>query len=306
MELRQLQYFAGVAREGTYAAAATALAIAQPAVWRQVRDLEAELGVPLFERAGRRVRLTTDGRLLLDHVTAIIAAADRLKGAASDLRSARAGVVAIACASPHLRRFLAPVMGAFRATHPDVEFRLREYGGGSTPGRGIPDDLLDGIVDLATGVAPLGERRFVGFPIYDVHLVAAVPDEHPWRDVGVIEVSMLEGQPIVASQHGSYSRRALQTACLKAGFEPFVAFDSASPVSVLAMGAAGLGVPITIDDAVPEPADRPWPRLAHRARAIGDSVSLAWRAGAALAPTPQAFVDLAREFVDQRQRSTSA
>src|SRR5436190_10425002 len=259
MELRQLRYFVAVAREGTYVAAAAALSVAQPALWRQVRDLERTLGVPLFERVGRRVRLTADGQILLEQITSALATIDRVDATASDLRSSRTGVVAIACASPHLRRFLAPVIGSFRRSHPGVAIKVREYGGGSAPGRGIPNDLLDGLVDLATGVTPTDDPRFDGLPIYEVRLVLAVPDDHPWRDAPSIEVARLRDLPLVLSQRGAYSRRALEAACLRAGFEPVVAFDSASPTSVVALGEAMLGVPITIDDALPIPTTRPWP-----------------------------------------------
>ncbi|HET7471666.1 MAG TPA: LysR family transcriptional regulator [Candidatus Limnocylindrales bacterium] len=305
MELRQLRYFAAVAEHGTYAAAASRLSIAQPALWRQVRDLERELGVPLFERVGRRVRLTRDGETLLAGAGAALAAVDRVQVAAADLRSARAGTIAISCASPHLRRFLAQVIGAFRRTHPHVAFELTEYGGGPTPGRSIAGDLLGGLVDLATGI-PRNDPRFEGFPAYTVRLVAAVPDDHPWRDRSSVEVAELEGVPLVASRAGAYSRRTLEDACRRAGFEPRVAFDSASPSSVLALGKAGLGIPITIDDAVDQPAGRPWPGIVESGRPIVDTVGLYWRAGAVLSPTARAFVDVARSAADQAQVAISS
>jgi DNA-binding transcriptional LysR family regulator len=306
MELHQLRYFVAVAEHGTYAAAASRLSVAQPALWRQVRDLEGELGVPLFERVGRRVRLTRDGEALLDGARAALAAVDRLDAVAADLRSARAGTIAIACASPHLRRYLAGVIGAFRRTHPGVAFEVTEYGGGSSPGRSIPGDRLGGLVDRGTGIVPSGETRFEGFPAYRVHLVAAVPDDHPWRDRRAVEISALADQPLVTSQAGAYSRRTLEDACRRAGFEPRIAFDSASPVSVLALGEAGLGIPITIDDAVGDPPGRPWPRIVERGQPIGDTVGLYWRAGAVLSPTVRAFVEIARTMADQDQVATSS
>jgi DNA-binding transcriptional LysR family regulator len=305
VELRQLRYFAAVAEHGTYAAAASRLSIAQPALWRQVRDLEHELGVPLFEKVGRRVRLTRDGAALLGSAGAALAAVDRVEVAAADLRSARAGTIAIACASPHLRRFLAGAIGAFRRAHPDVAFELHEYGGGSTPGRSIPGDLLGGLVDLATGVAT-NDPRFDGFPIYRVHLVAAVPDDHPWRDRASVDVTELAGRPLVASQPGAFSRRTLEDACRRARFEPAIAFDSASPVSVLALGEAGLGIPVTIDDAVEGPAGRPWPRIVADGQPIADTVGLYWRTGAVLSPTVRAFVEVARSMADQDQVAISS
>jgi DNA-binding transcriptional LysR family regulator len=306
MELRQLRYFAAVARHGTYVAAATALSVAQPALWRQVHDLERELGVALFERVGRRVRLTIDGQTVLAQVGDALATIDRLDATAADLRSARAGIVAIACAGPHLRRFLAPLIGAFRRSHPDVVIRIREYGGGSAPGRGIGEDLAGGIVDLASGVAPGGDTRFEGFPVYQVRLIVAVPDDHPLRGAASIDIERLRGEPLVLSQVGSYSRGALEAACRRAGFEPLVAFDSSSPTSIMALGAAGLGLPVFVDDAVPPPAGEPWPVITEGGRPIGDPVRLLWRADATLSPAIRAFVDAARASVDQPQVSTSA
>src|SRR5688500_11235294 len=141
MELRQLRSFSAVATEGGYAAAATSLSLTQPAVWRQVRDLEKELGLSLFERYGRRVRPTADGMRLLEEGTAVLATVDRFTAAASDLRSVRGGVVGIACASPHLQRFLATTIGAFREAHPGVSLVIREYSGATSPGRGMREDL---------------------------------------------------------------------------------------------------------------------------------------------------------------------
>src|SRR5690242_19312935 len=77
MELRQLEYFVEVARKGTYLAASASLSVAQPALWRQVKELERELGVPLFERVGRRVRLTRNGEALADQAATVLAASGR-------------------------------------------------------------------------------------------------------------------------------------------------------------------------------------------------------------------------------------
>jgi DNA-binding transcriptional LysR family regulator len=287
-------------------AAAASLSVAQPALWRQVHDLERELGVQLFERVGRRVRLTIDGQTLLEQTTDALATIDRLEGMAADLRSARAGTVAIACAGPHLRRFLAPVLGAFRRSHPEVVIRIREYGGGSAPGRGIREDLVGGIVDLATGVPPGDDRSFEGFPVYQVRLIAAVPDDHPLREAASIELERLRDQPLVLSQAGSYSRGALEAACGRAGFQPLVSFDSASPTSIMALGAAGLGLPVFVDDALPSPSGRPWPVITEGGRPIGAPVRLLWRADGTLSPAVRAFIDLARAAVDHRHVSTSA
>jgi DNA-binding transcriptional LysR family regulator len=294
MELRQLEYLVEVDRAGTYVAAASSLSIAQPALWRQVKALEEELGTPLFERVGRRVRLTRDGRAIVEQAQAVVAAAEHLRGVAADIRAGHAGHVAIACAAPHLRAFLAPVIARFGASHPRAEVTVREYGGGPGPGRGMREDLLDGTVDLATGVPP-DDDRFESIPLYSMRLVVAVPDGHPWRREPAIEIERLRRQPLVTAQPGSYSRGAIEAACTRAGFSPVIGFDSPNPLSIIALGEAGLGLPVLVDDALPSPASGAWPRLVEQSREVGATIRLGWRAGAQRSTAVRAFVDLARE-----------
>jgi len=305
MELRHLRGFAAVAEHGTYADAAKSQHITQPAIWRQVKELERELGLSLFERHGRRVRPTTDGVQLLKQVTTVLATVERMASVAADLRSARAGVVAIACASPPLQRFLAMRIGQFRRAHPGVSVIVREYGGGSTPGRGIREDLLDGVVDLAAIVGMPDGSETQGFPIYDVRLVVAVPDEHPWRDEQAVEIAELLGQPLILTLPGGYSRTAIETACRRAGFEPLVPLTLASPVSQVALGQAGVGLPVAFDDSVGGDEARPWPMLVENGRAIGDRISLVWRAGAPLSPSVRAFVEICRDTSGKTVRAPS-
>jgi len=86
MELRHLRYFVAVAEAGAFSRAATRLGLTQPALSRQVRDLEVELGVRLFERAGRRVSLTSDGEGLLQRSRAPLTAAAQLGEQAQAMR----------------------------------------------------------------------------------------------------------------------------------------------------------------------------------------------------------------------------
>jgi len=293
VELRQLAYLVEVARTGTFSAAAVSLSVAQPALWRQVKELELELGVPLFERAGRRVRLTTDGQAMVEQAAVVLSAVRRLRVGADERRTGRSGLVSIACAAPHLREFLAPVIAAFRADHPAIQLAVREYGGGGPgPGPGMKQDLLDGTVDLATGIAG-AEPGLETLPIYDVRLVVAVPDMHPWRRQRVIEVERLRGEPLVVAQRGSYSRGALEAACARAGFAAEIALDSPNPLSILAMGEAGLGLPVIVDDSVAMPAIGRWP-----------TVRLAWRVGGRSAAV-SAFIELARAEAGRRTAAPS-
>lgn len=293
MDLRQLRYFVAVANAGTYIAAAAAEHVAQPALWRQVRNLETELGLPLFERIGRRVRLTRAGDVLREAAIAALAAADRVAGTAEELRSAQGGTLAIACAAPHVREFLARVIADFRTEHPSVRLEVREYPGGPGPGRGMREDLLSGLVDLATG-APRGQPGVDSIALYVSRVVLAVPDDHPWRSEPAVEAARLRGIPLVSTLPGAFSRTELDRAAREAGFEPTIALESASPLTLHALGRAGVGIPILVEDALDHPTAPPWPALADGHGPIQHEIRLGWRSGAALRGPAARFVAFAQ------------
>src|SRR6266542_3822902 len=126
MELRQLRYFAEVVRAGTFRGAGERLHVAQPALWAQVRGLERELGVPLFEKVGRNVRLTTPGAQLLERAHDVLAGAERVQELAEDLRSGRAGTITIVTPAPAVERALAALISRFRKRHPGMRVIVEE------------------------------------------------------------------------------------------------------------------------------------------------------------------------------------
>lgn len=296
MELRQLTYFLAVAATGSYHAAAQQLHVAQPALWQQVRNLQRELGVPLFERVGRGVRLTRDGAAILDHAQRVLAERDRLLAVAEDMSSGRTGVVAIACYTPHLERFLAPVIGRFERAHPEVRVEIHEYAAtrgevGAIPGSMA--ELMDGTVDIALGPRPpIGVD---GFQVDKSTVVALVANDHVWSARSEVHVTDLREEPLLlVSSRDSFSRSAIEFACHAAGFEPMVKLESASTIALTRLAEQGVGVAVIPDALVA--AD-----FSGRALAIsgaGDTLYretwLCWREGTLISAGVAAFIDEAR------------
>lgn len=296
MELRQLTYFIAVVTSGSYRAAAENLHVAQPALWRQVQSLQRELGVTLFERAGRGVRLTRAGTLLLEPAQRVLAQTSQFRAAAEDLRSGRTGVVAIACYTPHLERFLAPVIGRFERAHPEVRVEIHEFAatrGGVTAIAGSMAELLGGSVDIALG--PRHPTGVEGFKVDESTVVALVAPDHAWATRSEIHIAELRDQPLllVASRE-SFSRSAIAHACHAAGFEPTVKLDSASSLALVRLAEQGVGVAVVPDALAPSDFRG---RLLHIAGA-GDILRretwFCWRAGALTSPSVVAFVEEAR------------
>lgn len=296
MELRQLTYFVAVATEGTYRAAAESLHVAQPALWQQVQNLQTELGMSLFERSGRGVRLTRAGIMLLEPARRVLAETTRLHATATDIRNGRMGIVAVACYTPHLERFLAPVIGRFQRAHPDVRVEIHEYAAtrgevGAIPGSMA--ELMDGRVDIALGPRPA--TGVDGFIVDESTVVALVADDHAWASRSRIDIAELRDQPLLlVSSRAGFSRSAVERACHAAGFEPAVKLDSASPLALARLAEYGVGVALIPNALVPGDFGGHALPVGGAEDILRREVWFCWREGSLFSATVADFVDEAR------------
>src|SRR4051812_28255497 len=135
MNLRHLRAFATIVDAGTVARAATRLHLSQPALSRQIHALEADLGIQLFDRIGRRVQLTAQGEELLRRTRRLLAEADSLQERARELNSGESGILRVAATPQVIENLLAPFLIQYRIRHPGVEVHLVEDGGARLIGR---------------------------------------------------------------------------------------------------------------------------------------------------------------------------
>src|SRR5262245_5796035 len=135
MNLRQLRAFAAIADVGGFARAAGRLNVSQPALSRQIHALEAELGVPLFDRIGRRVQLTSQGEDLLRRSRRLLAEADSLGERARSLKAGQTGILRVGATPQVIENLLADFLTRYRGRHPGVEVHLVEDGGARLLGR---------------------------------------------------------------------------------------------------------------------------------------------------------------------------
>ena len=171
MNLRHLRAFATIVDVGGFARAATRLHLSQPALSRQIHALEADLGVPLFDRVGRRVQLTSQGEDLLQRSRRLLAEAESLGERARELKSGETGILRVAATPQVIENLLAPFLIRYRRRHPGVEVHLVEDGGARLLGR-----LERGEAHLS--ITPAGTTRFEGRLLYPMHVVAALPSAH--------------------------------------------------------------------------------------------------------------------------------
>lgn len=289
VDLIQLRYFVAVAATENYTTAAAHLSVEQTVVWKQVRNLQNTLGLDLFERVGRGVRLTAAGRDLLFHARAVVAAAQTFEKQAQDVRDGRAGTVRVACFPVHIVFLFADVISTFQPAHPQIEIDLsRVRDDRSALGRSPFDDLAAGDVDLAVG--PARREQFDGIKLYDVRYVAVFPDTHQLRTKRCIQIKHLATEPLLLTPRGNHSREQIEAACVAAGMRPLVRASSGSAAALLALGAQGVGIPIVADDNLPANGS-PYPIVIDGKHELGAEIWLHWRKGLPLSPQVEAFVD---------------
>jgi DNA-binding transcriptional LysR family regulator len=173
VDLRQLRYFVTVAEELHFSRAAARLHLAQSALSAQIRQLEAELGGPLFVRSTRRVTLTPAGEALLADGRAILAAVEGALGRARALARGEGGSLVIGSLGPAPGALLAPLLARFGARHPDVRVEIRALDFSE-----IVDALRRRRVDLAFLYEPLHEPDLEVIPLLSEQRVVVVPRSH--------------------------------------------------------------------------------------------------------------------------------
>lgn len=326
MELRHLRYFVAVARAGSFTRAALALGIQQPPLSQQIRDLEREIGYPLFARRPRGVALTAGGVVFLDEAEAILERVDRAVARAGQAALGSAGSLAIGFTSSAVTHRLAPeLLRRYREANPGVDLSIGEGNAAS-----VCEAVLAGRLDAAFIRRPVSEHGGLAYDVLAVEPMKLIlPRAHPLaakalkaghervrlRDLAN-ESFILVRRPGAPGMYGD-----LIEACRAAGFAPRVTAEVGQMLTNITLVAAGFGVsvvPASMQDihrdavfygtpvdapqltaplTLVSPVDSSNPTLARFvafARALGTvraaasrSGKAARRAGAARPPTPR-------------------
>jgi LysR family transcriptional regulator, hydrogen peroxide-inducible genes activator len=245
MELHQLRYACAVADIGSFSRAAERCQVAQPSLSQQVLKLEEELGVKLFDRLGRGVRLTDAGRAFLPHARTILEEVDLARASVAVNDTAVRGSVTLG-AIPTVAPYLIPRYTAdFARRYPDARLRIVEE---TTP------VLIEGLrnlsIDFALLALPLRHKDLELQPIRTERLFAALPKEHPLAASDSLALADLRGESFVVLRDGHCFRDLSLSICRSANVNPNIAFESGQFSSILGMVAAGIGLSLVPDMAV--------------------------------------------------------
>lgn len=248
MELRHLRYFVQVATDLHFARAAQHLGISQPPLSQQIRALEEELGVQLFERTSRAVALTPVGRLFLDEARATLAQAEHAVTIARRAALGELGELAIGfnASAPFIPR-IASAIHQFRIAYPDVRLQVSEQGGPALL-EALTDHTLD-IVFIRRFTRPAMPGNLVAVPLLTERLVVAMRPDHRLAGGEGVWLRDLADEPLLVyaeNRSGGFSREFL-TMLQAAGVAPLIAQTADEIATLFGLAAAGLGITVAAE-----------------------------------------------------------
>ncbi len=253
MKLQQLRYIWEVNRQGlNVSEAAHALFTSQPGVSKQIRALEDELGVQIFERRGKQlVAVTPAGKQILEASGQVLNRVKGIKALADDLRDEGKGALSIATTHTQCRYVLPQVIQRFRSRYPNVSLHMHQ----GTPLQ-IAKAAADGTADFAIATEALELfSELTMLPCYRWNRAVIVPKGHPLASVKRLSIKRLSEYPLVTYNFGFTGRSKLDDAFEREGYKADVVFTAADADVIKTYVRLELGVGIVARMAIEKGVD---------------------------------------------------
>ena len=293
MNLRDLKYLVALADHKHFGRAAAACYVSQPTLSTQIKKLEDELGVPLVERAPRKVMLTPAGRDAAERARRIVAEVEQMKEAARRSQDPEAGTVRLGM-FPTLGPYLLPhVVPRIRARFPHLELLLVEEKSDVLLSR-----LREGKLDAGLLALPVADDQLHTEFLFEEPFLLAVPESHPLAQRGSLTLAELSHQQLLLLEDGHCLREQALDVCRLSGANEKSEFRATSLETLRQKVAADVGITLLPTLAVKPPVARS-PNIhllgfsdSHPSRRI----AMVWRKSSAMSGFLQVFAQVFREL----------
>ncbi len=283
MDIRQLQIFRSVAQHLNFSKAAEALFIAQPAVSIAIKKLETELQTPLFNRASRRVSLTAEGKVLLNHANTILKQVHDARLEMDELRGLKAGQVRIAMPAMHGAYYLPALFQEFMQRHPNLRVYVQEEGT-----RQIEKNLVNDSIDLGIITNNQIPESLEAHPLLDEELVACVAPNHPFAQRKSISFTEFADENLILIKEGYFLRETIDRLSRQINKPIKIIFETNLMLLIKKLVLGGSGISACLDfvlndetELVGVPFDPP----------IYLNMAIAWKRDHYLSAANRAFVE---------------
>jgi DNA-binding transcriptional LysR family regulator len=240
MDIRNFAGFVAAAELMNFTMAAQRLNVTQSALSRQIKSLEDYLGVKLFEKSGRNVRLTPKGEILFARVNDVLAADKALRITADDLANGETGVLKIGACSQLIECYFPAFLKRWKEDNPGIEIRIEDGGGPE-----LAEKLKAGAVQLTVSAAPSAPiDMFEAVRLGELGFLAVATRDFLDRPGEPLDIGELLAQPILTLNKRHASREVFDAACRLTGAVPRIVLESYSPHTLFSMAEGGNGVAV--------------------------------------------------------------
>jgi LysR family cyn operon transcriptional activator len=292
MELRHIRYFLAVAEMLHFRRAAERAAVSQPALSQQIKQLEAEIGTPLFDRLGRTVQLTRAGVIFLEHARRAVQELESAQAAIAAEEDLQSGTLTVGVLQTVNAYLIPEIVSHFAQAHPRVSLRVEELAGPE-----IEEGVASGRLDAGIGFIPPAVEKLDTDVLFEEDLVLITSQRHRLAKRSRIATEDLAKEPLVLLSQMYCVRRLIDESFQKANIRPTVAIEMNSIEGILATIRTGSRATIL-------------PRLSLGIKPSGSlraislmnptprrRVGLLWRAGRYRGPAAKAFAEQTRAVV---------
>lgn len=229
MELRHIRYFLAVAEESHFTRAAEKSHVSQPTLSQQIRELEAELGAPLFDRIGKQVRLTAAGEIFRAHAQKAVKEIQDARVAIGEMEELQRGEITIGVVQTVNTYLLPGVVARFSAAYPSVRLEIRELASSQ-----IEAGILDGSIHLGVGFSPPANEKIAAERLFEEELVLVVPPGHRLAERRRVRMCELNGEPLVMLSQAYCTRRLVDESLRTGGAQARITVEMNAVEGILA------------------------------------------------------------------------
>lgn len=300
MDIREMRYFAQVAKDGNYSVAAGKLDISQPALSKVIKKMEDEVGTPLFYVFQRRQRLTDAGEQLLEKVIRVINEYDRIVESAVMEKSIYQGQVVLGIPPIAGTCYFSELLAGFFQLYPGINLRITEEGT-----ERILQDVSSGLLDVGCVSAPVSDELFDHALFVRDPFCLVVSQHHPLAERSIVKLEELQREAFILSGGEFAVSHTVRAACRAAGFEPNIALLSSRWDFIVQLVQRNYGIaiqPRSLFDRFTFPGVRIL-RIDHPA--MEHSLELITKQGALISHSVNCFISYAMEQVSQGQFRSS-
>ena len=295
MDIRTMQYYLAVVREGTISAAAEALHVAQPSLSRQMKDLERDLGAPLFVRGNRKITLTEEGIILRRRAEEMVQLMQMTEEEITQVKNHVSGAVRIGAGESLSFHYLSRTASRLSREHPDIRFHITS---GDT--QDLMDELTDGLIDFAVIFTEVDHDLYqsITLPVSD-RFGILMPKAHPLAIKETVRIRDLRGYPVILSR---------AHAAVISGMKDFSGLDVVATYNLIYNASLlvedGLGLAVTFDGLIncTENSALTFRPLVPEIPATG---KLIWKKYQTFSPAAQLFVEHVREQIHTQKVNNS-